>query len=73
MARKDKVVGASRSGLEAWLKGMANCTVVEGHARFLSPTAVRVGDDVLEGTRFFINVGCRADAPDFPASIRRGR
>jgi pyruvate/2-oxoglutarate dehydrogenase complex dihydrolipoamide dehydrogenase (E3) component len=66
MARKDKVVGASRSGLEAWLKGMANCTVVEGHARFVSPTAVRVGDDVLEGTRFFINVGCRADVPDFP-------
>src|SRR5580658_8505114 len=56
MARKDKVVGASRSGLEAWLKGMANCTVVKGHARFLSPTAVRVGDDVLEADRFFINV-----------------
>jgi pyruvate/2-oxoglutarate dehydrogenase complex dihydrolipoamide dehydrogenase (E3) component len=66
MARKDKVVGASRSGLEAWLKGMANCTVVEGHARFLSPTTVRVGGDVLEGTRFFINVGCRAVVPDFP-------
>ena len=30
MARKDKVVGASRSGLEAWLKGMANCTVRRG-------------------------------------------
>jgi pyruvate/2-oxoglutarate dehydrogenase complex dihydrolipoamide dehydrogenase (E3) component len=66
MARKDKVVGASRSGLEAWLKGMANCTVVEGHARFLSPTTVRVGDDVLEADRFFINVGCRAVVPDFP-------
>ena len=66
MARKDKVVGASRSGLEAWLKGMANCTLFEGHARFLSPTTVRVGDDVLEAERFFINVGCRAVAPDFP-------
>jgi pyruvate/2-oxoglutarate dehydrogenase complex dihydrolipoamide dehydrogenase (E3) component len=66
MARKDKVVGASRSGLEAWLKGMANCTVVEGQARFLSPTTVRVGDDVLEGTGFFINVGGRAVVPDFP-------
>src|SRR5271156_6262298 len=66
MARKDKVVGASRSGLEAWLMGMANCTVVKGHARFLSPTAVRVGDEVLEAERFFINVGCRADVPDFP-------
>jgi pyruvate/2-oxoglutarate dehydrogenase complex dihydrolipoamide dehydrogenase (E3) component len=66
MARKNKVVGASRSGLEAWLKGMANCTVLEGHARFLSPTMVRVGDDVLEAERFFINVGCRAVVPDFP-------
>ena len=66
MARKDKVVGASRSGLEGWLRGMANCTVIEGHARFLSPTTVEVGDDVLEAERFFINVGCRAVVPDFP-------
>ena len=66
MARKDKVVGGSRSSLESWLRGMANCTLVEGHARFLSPTTVKVGDDMLEADRFFINVGCRATVPDFP-------
>jgi pyruvate/2-oxoglutarate dehydrogenase complex dihydrolipoamide dehydrogenase (E3) component len=66
MARKDRVVGASRSHLEAWLRGMANCTVLDGQARFLSPTTIRVGDDVLEAERFFINVGCRAVVPDFP-------
>ncbi len=66
MARKDEVVAASRSGLEAWLRGMANCTLFEGHARFLTPTTLSVGDDVLEAGRFFINVGCRAVAPDFP-------
>ena len=66
MARKDRVVGGSRSGLESWLRGMANCTLIEGHARFLSPTAVKVGDDALEAKRFFINVGCRAIVPDFP-------
>ena len=66
MARKDKVVGNSRSGLTAWLKGMANCTLIEGNACFLSPTAVRVGDDVLEAERVFINVGCRAFVPEFP-------
>ena len=66
MARKDKVVGNSRSHLESWLKGMANCSLVEGHARFLSPTTVRVGDDVLEAGQVIINVGCRANAPDFP-------
>ena len=66
MARKNRVVGNSRSHLDAWLRGMANCTVIDGHARFLSPTAVRVGDDVLEAERFFINVGGRAVMPDFP-------
>ena len=66
MARKDQVVGNSRSHLTAWLRDMANCTLIEGQARFLSPTAVKVGDDTLEAERFFINVGCRAVAPDFP-------
>ena len=47
-------------------EGMANCTLLEGHARFLSPTTIRVGDDVLEAERFFINVGGRAVMPDFP-------
>ena len=66
MARKDKVVGNSRSSVEDWLRGMANCTLIMGQARFRSPTSVRVGGDVLEADRFFINVGCRAVVPDFP-------
>ena len=68
MARKNTVVGNSRSHLTGWLRGMANCTLIEGHARFLSPTTVAVGDDVLEAERFFINVGGRAAIPDFPGS-----
>src|ERR1700739_2374993 len=44
MARKNKVVVGSRSSLEGWLRGITNCTLFEGHARFLSPTTVRVGD-----------------------------
>ncbi len=66
MARKDQVVGNSRSHLTAWLKGLANCTVIERQARFVSPTRIQVGDDTLEAERFFINVGCRAVVPDFP-------
>ena len=66
MARKDKVVGNSRSHLEAWLGGMENCTLVRGHACFLSPTRVQVGGETLEAERFFINVGGRAIIPDFP-------
>src|SRR5215468_2335730 len=47
-ARKDAVVGASRTGLEKWLREMEHCTVIEGHARFESPHELRVGDDILK-------------------------
>ena len=70
MARKNAVVGNSRSHLTTWLQGMANCTLIQDHARFLSPTTVAVGDDVLEAERFFINVGGRAGFPTFRAAIR---
>jgi pyruvate/2-oxoglutarate dehydrogenase complex dihydrolipoamide dehydrogenase (E3) component len=62
-ARKDAVSGASSKGVENWLKGLANCTVIEGHARFESPTAVRVNDEILEAPQIFINVGGRATVP----------
>jgi pyruvate/2-oxoglutarate dehydrogenase complex dihydrolipoamide dehydrogenase (E3) component len=66
IARKNAIVANSRSHLEAWLRGLSHCTVIEGQARFLSPTTLRAGDEVLEAERFFVNVGCRAEAPDFP-------
>jgi pyruvate/2-oxoglutarate dehydrogenase complex dihydrolipoamide dehydrogenase (E3) component len=69
-ARKDRIVGNSRSRLEGWLRGLANCTVILGRARFLSPTSIRVGEDVFEADRFFINVGCRPIVPDFPGVDR---
>src|SRR5271163_5050292 len=33
-ARKDKISGQSRTNIETWLKGMKNCTVYQGHAKF---------------------------------------
>jgi pyruvate/2-oxoglutarate dehydrogenase complex dihydrolipoamide dehydrogenase (E3) component len=65
-ARKDKIVSDSRDGLETWLRGMKNCTVFSGHARFESPNQVRVGDDLLTAKEIFLNVGGRAVVPDFP-------
>ena len=62
-ARKDEVAGASNRGVETWLKGMKNATVCEGHARFEGARRVRVGDEILEGDRIFINVGGRAVRP----------
>src|SRR5579863_2338379 len=62
-ARKDKISGGSRTSVEHWLHGMANCTVYQGHAQFESPREVRVGEEVLTAQKIFINVGCRAIKP----------
>jgi len=66
MARKDTVRFTSRGNIENWLKGMENCTVFEGHARFESPHEIRVGAALLSADQIFLNVGGRAATPDFP-------
>ena len=65
-ARADAVVADSRNGVEQWLRGMADCTVVEGHARFEAANKVRVGQELLTAPRVFVNVGGRASVPDIP-------
>jgi pyruvate/2-oxoglutarate dehydrogenase complex dihydrolipoamide dehydrogenase (E3) component len=65
-ARKDAVAGASNKGVETWLKGMANVTVVEGHARFVGPHEIGVGERRLAADKIFINVGARARVPKLP-------
>ena len=62
-ARKDEIAGRSNKGVEEWLRGLKNCTVIQGHARFQSPHAVVVNDEVLEADKIFINVGGRATVP----------
>ncbi|UWZ82657.1 FAD-containing oxidoreductase [Occallatibacter riparius] len=65
-ARKNAVVERSRSGVEKWLRGTENCTVIQGHAAFESPRSLRVGDDILEADQIFLNVGARPLIPDMP-------
>jgi pyruvate/2-oxoglutarate dehydrogenase complex dihydrolipoamide dehydrogenase (E3) component len=65
-ARKDAVTMRSRGNVEAWLRGMDRCTVIQGHARFEGPDTVRVGEDLLTAKRIFIDVGGRALVPDMP-------
>ena len=64
-ARKDAIARKSEVGVERWLRSLANCTVYQGHARFEAGHRVRVGDDLLEAERIFINVGARAFVPPF--------
>jgi pyruvate/2-oxoglutarate dehydrogenase complex dihydrolipoamide dehydrogenase (E3) component len=65
-ARKDAIVAASHEGLRSWIEGMANVTLVQGHARFISTREIEVGDQRLQAEKIFIDVGARARIPDFP-------
>jgi pyruvate/2-oxoglutarate dehydrogenase complex dihydrolipoamide dehydrogenase (E3) component len=65
-ARKDAIVAPSRNGVERSLKSLDGCTVYQGHGRFVSPNAVKVGETVLEAPQIFINVGGRASVPAMP-------
>jgi pyruvate/2-oxoglutarate dehydrogenase complex dihydrolipoamide dehydrogenase (E3) component len=65
-ARKDRISGASREGVERWVRGLPGCTVLKGHARFETPHRILVGDQPVEGERIFLNVGGRAVVPDLP-------
>src|SRR5215211_2341545 len=65
-ARADAVSTNARTNVEKWLRGMDGLTVMEGHARFEGPDAVRVGESLLKAPRIFINVGGRASVPDMP-------
>ena len=65
-ARKDAISGRSNKGVEELLRGLKNCTVIQGHARFQSSRAVEVNDEVLEADKVYINVGGRASVPEMP-------
>nr|ABP45536.1 FAD-dependent pyridine nucleotide-disulfide oxidoreductase [Mycolicibacterium gilvum PYR-GCK] len=65
-ARKDRISGGDREGLESWLDGMDGATLIRGHARFESPNTVRVDGTLLGAERIFLNVGGRAVVPDIP-------
>jgi len=68
-ARKDRIIGESRSGVEKWLRGTDNVTVLTGHARFTGPHTLSIsGPDgqlaaELEASEIFINTGTRAVVP----------
>jgi len=65
-ARKDHVAGLSNKAVERSLREQKNCTVYEGHARFVGPHEVEVGGETLRADKIFINVGGRASVPQIP-------
>jgi pyruvate/2-oxoglutarate dehydrogenase complex dihydrolipoamide dehydrogenase (E3) component len=68
-ARKEKIVLASRKGLDDWMESTPNLTVFRGSAAFVSPHAVEVNGEVLEGKTFFLNTGCRPVVPEWAEGV----
>jgi len=69
-ARMREIAGQSNEGVTRWLEGMEKVTLYRGHARFEGPRQVRVGGELLEAEKIFLNVGTRAFRPDLPGLDR---
>ncbi len=66
MARADAIVERFRGGVEDWLTGIENLTIYRHFATFEGPNKVRVGDEVIESERIYINTGARSFTPTIP-------
>ena len=47
IARKNLVSDTAQQNIESWLASMPGCTVIRGHARFVSPNEIEVGTQRL--------------------------
>lgn len=65
-ARVQGVASTARGNVEKWVAGMERCTLLRGHARFVAPDRMRIGEEEISAPRIFLNVGGRAIVPDFP-------
>src|SRR5271154_5086135 len=63
VARKDRVVGRSRAGLNRKVEERPRLHLYHGHARFIGPHVVRVAEERLESERIFIDTGTRPVIP----------
>ncbi|HEV8001496.1 MAG TPA: mercuric reductase [Planctomycetaceae bacterium] len=63
VARKEQIVAQWRAGIERKVEHRKSLHVYRGHARFVAPHRLRVGDQELESEHIFINTGTRVDIP----------
>ena len=66
VAQKDEVVLSFRRGQQKQVDKRPNLQLHRGHARFVGPHQLQVGDDVLESEKMFINTGGRPSIPAIP-------
>jgi pyruvate/2-oxoglutarate dehydrogenase complex dihydrolipoamide dehydrogenase (E3) component len=63
MERQRQIVQQFRSGIESRMDSLDNVTVYRAYAQLESAHQVRVGDDVIEAERVYINTGTRTLVP----------
>ncbi len=63
VARRDGITQRSRDGLIQSLESRDNITIYRDYAAFEGPHSVRVGGELIEGDKIFLNTGTRAVIP----------
>lgn len=66
VAQKNEVVQGSRDGQQKNIDKRPTLRLYRGTAQFTGPHQVKVGDDLLESDKIFINTGARPRIPPVP-------
>lgn len=66
VAQKDEVVLSFRGGLEKRVDQRKNIHLYRTSARFIAPHQLRVGEEIIESEKIFINTGGRPGIPSIP-------
>jgi pyruvate/2-oxoglutarate dehydrogenase complex dihydrolipoamide dehydrogenase (E3) component len=66
VAQKDEVVLSFRGSQQKQVDKRASLRLHRGHANFVGLHQLKVGDDLLESEKIFIDTGCRPSIPAIP-------
>jgi pyruvate/2-oxoglutarate dehydrogenase complex dihydrolipoamide dehydrogenase (E3) component len=66
VAQKDEVVLSFRGSQQKQVDQRANLRLHRGHARFVGPHQLKVGDNLLESEKIFIDTGGHPNIPAIP-------
>jgi pyruvate/2-oxoglutarate dehydrogenase complex dihydrolipoamide dehydrogenase (E3) component len=66
VAQKDEVVLSFRGGQQKQVDKRPTLRLYRGHAGFVGAHQLKVGDDLLESERIFIDTGARPSIPELP-------
>jgi pyruvate/2-oxoglutarate dehydrogenase complex dihydrolipoamide dehydrogenase (E3) component len=66
VAQKDEVVLSFRGGQQRRVDERKKLRLYRGHGRFIAPHQLKVGDELLESEKIFVDVGGRPRIPAIP-------